>query len=59
MRLFARIGAIGFVAVALTMTALQLREERPDGEDAGLNQVLDHIDARVAVELAKAEMRRA
>ena len=27
MRLFARIGAIGFVAVALTMTALQLREE--------------------------------
>ena len=26
-RLFARIGAIGFVAVALTMTALQLREE--------------------------------
>ena len=27
MRLFARIGAIGFVAEALTMTALQLREE--------------------------------
>lgn len=27
MRLFARIGAIGFVAIALTMTALQLREE--------------------------------
>lgn len=27
MRLFARIGASGFVAVALTMTALQLREE--------------------------------
>lgn len=27
MRLFARIGAIGFVAVAVTMTALQLREE--------------------------------
>ena len=27
MRLFARIGAIGFVAVALTMTAIQLREE--------------------------------
>jgi len=27
MRLFARIGAIGFVAMALTMTALQLREE--------------------------------
>ena len=27
MRLFARIGAIGFAAVALTMTALQLREE--------------------------------
>jgi conjugative transfer region protein TrbK len=26
-RLFARIGAIGFVAVVLTMTALQLREE--------------------------------
>lgn len=27
MRLFARIGAIGFVAAALTMTALQLRDE--------------------------------
>ncbi|MCB2057138.1 MAG: putative entry exclusion protein TrbK-alt [Novosphingobium sp.] len=27
-KLFARIGAIGFVAVAITMTALQLREER-------------------------------
>jgi len=30
-KLFARIGAIAFVAVAITMTALQLREERkPD-----------------------------
>lgn len=28
-KLFARIGAAAFVAVALTMTALQLREERP------------------------------
>ncbi len=46
-------------APALERLSRQLREERPDGEDAGLNQVLDHIDARVAVELAKAEMRRA
>lgn len=28
-RLFARIGAVAFVAIALTMTALSLREERP------------------------------
>ena len=29
-KLFARIGAGAFVAIALTMSALQLREERPD-----------------------------
>ena len=28
-KLFARIGAVAFVAIALTMTALSLREERP------------------------------
>ena len=30
-KLFARIGAIAFVAVAITMSALQLREERKPG----------------------------
>ncbi len=39
--------------------ARALREERPSGEDdAGLNGVLDQIDLRASVELAKAEMRR-
>jgi conjugative transfer region protein TrbK len=28
-KLFARIGTVAFVAIALTMTALSLREERP------------------------------
>ncbi|NBB61415.1 flagellar assembly regulator FliX [Pseudomonas sp. ODNR1LW] len=38
--------------------ALTLREERPDGGDAGLNALLDQIDLRAQVELAKAELRR-
>ena len=38
--------------------ARALREERPQDEDAGLNAVLDQIDVRASVELAKAEMRR-
>ena len=35
-----------------------LREERTDDDDAGLNAVLDQIDLRASVELAKAELRR-
>ncbi|MFN6981561.1 MAG: flagellar assembly protein FliX [Brevundimonas sp.] len=35
-----------------------LREDRPDDGDAGLNDLLDQIDLRASVELAKAEMRR-
>lgn len=44
---------------ALERLARLSAEERPDGEDDGLNALLDQIDARTAVELAKAEMRRA
>lgn len=36
-----------------------MREERPDDGDPGLNAVLDQIDLRAAVEIAKAELRRA
>jgi conjugative transfer region protein TrbK len=32
-KLFARIGAVAFVAIALTMTVLSLREERPPADD--------------------------
>jgi len=35
-----------------------LREERPADADAGLNSLLDQIDLRAAVELAKADLRR-
>ena len=38
--------------------ARSLREERADDGDPGLNAVLDQIDLRASVELAKAEMRR-
>mgnify|MGYP002701155056 FL=1 len=41
-------------AEALSALSLTGREERPDAEDAGLNAVLDQVDLRVAVELAKA-----
>ena len=34
------------------------REERPHDEDAALNGLLDQIDLRAAVELAKADLRR-
>lgn len=44
---------------ALERLARVLREERPDDDHPGLRDVLDHIDTRAAVELAKAEMRRA
>jgi len=43
---------------ALDRLARVLREERPDDDDAGLNDVLDQIDVRAAVELAKSEMAR-
>ncbi|MBL0947118.1 flagellar assembly protein FliX [Brevundimonas sp.] len=33
-------------------------EDRPDSEDPGLNAVLDQVDLRVAVELAKAAAAR-
>jgi len=35
-----------------------LAESRPDDDHAALNAVLDQIDLRAAVELAKAEVRR-
>ena len=44
---------------SLERLARLLAESRADGEDPGLTAVLDQIDTRAAVELAKAEMRRA
>ena len=44
---------------ALERLARVLREDRPEDDHPGLRDVLDHIDTRAAVELAKAEMRRA
>jgi hypothetical protein len=35
-----------------------LREERPEDPDPALSGLLDQIDLRAAVELAKAEVRR-
>ena len=43
---------------ALERLGRAVREERPDDADPGLNAVLDQIDLRAAVELAKAEIRR-
>lgn len=43
---------------ALDRLARAVREERPADPDAGLTAVLDQIDLRAAVELAKAETRR-
>jgi Class II flagellar assembly regulator len=42
----------------LDQLARTLREERPDDGDAELNALLDQIDLRASVELAKAELRR-
>lgn len=42
-------------APALERLSRNLREERPDAEDEGLNGLLRQIDLRAAVELAKAE----
>lgn len=44
---------------ALERLARVMREERPQDDHPGLRDVLDQIDARAAVELAKAELRRA
>jgi hypothetical protein len=43
---------------ALDRLSRTLREERPVDADAGLNSLLDQIDLRASVELAKAELRR-
>ena len=43
---------------ALDRLTRTLREERPVDADAGLNSLLDQIDLRAAVELAKADLRR-
>lgn len=43
---------------ALERLGRTLREERPDDADAGLTGLLEQIDLRAAVELAKAEVRR-
>ena len=42
---------------ALQALARAVAEERQDQDDAGLKDVLDHIETRAAVELAKARMR--
>ena len=44
---------------ALERLGRTLREERPDDDDADLSGLLQQIDLRAAVELAKAEVRRA
>ncbi len=44
---------------ALDRLARSLREERPSDPDAALSGLLEQIDLRAAVELAKAEVRRA
>ena len=43
----------------LANLARAAREARPDSADPGLNAVLDQIDVRAAVELAKADVARA
>lgn len=43
---------------ALDRLSRTLREERPVDADAELNSLLDQIDLRAAVELAKADLRR-
>lgn len=43
---------------ALERLSRTLREDRPIDADPGLNTLLDQIDLRAAVELAKADVRR-
>ena len=45
-------------ASALDRLSRNLAEERPDDSDEGLKSVLDQIDLRAAVELAKSEMAK-
>lgn len=44
---------------ALERLSRSLREDRPEDADAELSGLLDQIDLRAAVELAKADVRRA
>lgn len=44
---------------ALERLSRVLRDARPEDDHPGLKDLLDQIDTRAAVELAKAEMRRA
>ena len=46
------------VRVSAVASGRTLREERPEDEDAALTGLLQQIDLRAAVELAKAEARR-
>ena len=48
----------GSSAEALERLSRSLREERPTDADATLNSLLEQIDLRAAVELAKAAVRR-
>jgi hypothetical protein len=43
---------------SLERLSRSLREERPEDPDPALSGLLDQIDLRAAVELAKAEVRR-
>jgi hypothetical protein len=43
---------------ALERLARTVREDRPQDADESLNGLLDQIDLRAAVELAKADLRR-
>ncbi len=45
-------------AGALERLSRSLREDRPEDPDEGLASILDQIDLRAAVELAKADVRR-
>ena len=44
---------------ALQRLAMAVREERASADDAGLQGLLDQIETRAAVEMAKADMRGA
>ncbi len=42
---------------ALQRLAMAVREERANADDVGLQGLLDQIETRAAVEMAKADMR--
>lgn len=52
------LGGGGDSSAILDRLSRNLAEEREKDDDQGLNSVLDQIDVRAAVELAKAEMAR-